>query len=136
MDRNLPEDQIGAPGEEEPVVVDERDERMAARIENERQELLSEIKQIEDLAIGVSFTPGMKAARIAPLKERLALLDADPERYFRMKRQGAFGDAPNPESEDYVTPPPEAFSEPLEPLEPESSAGAAGDEEALSPQQD
>ena len=66
------------------------DDRMAARAEKEKQRLESEIKKIKGLAIGKSFTQGMKDARMRPLQEQLALLQADPERYFRMKRQGAF----------------------------------------------
>ncbi|MEE4113207.1 MAG: DUF4124 domain-containing protein [Desulfobacteraceae bacterium] len=66
------------------------DDRLAARAEKEQQRLESEIKKIKGLAIGKSFTQGMKDARIRPLQEQLALLLADPERYFRMKRQGAF----------------------------------------------
>ena len=66
------------------------DDRLAARAEKEEQRLESEIKKIKDLSIGKSFTQGMKDARIRPLQEQLALLQADPQRYFRMKRQGAF----------------------------------------------
>jgi hypothetical protein len=66
------------------------DDRMAARAEKEKQRLESEIKKIKGLSIGKSFTQGMKDARIRPLQEQLALLQADPQRYFRMKRQGAF----------------------------------------------
>jgi len=66
------------------------DDRLAARAEKEQQRLESEIKKIKGLSIGKSFTQGMKDARIRPLQEQLALLQADPERYFRMKRQGAF----------------------------------------------
>jgi len=65
-------------------------DRLAARAEKEKQRLESEIKKIKGLSIGKSFTQGMKDARIRPLQEQLALLQADPERYFRMKRQGAF----------------------------------------------
>jgi hypothetical protein len=65
-------------------------DRLAARAEKEQQRLESEIKKIKGLSVGKSFTQGMKDARIRPLQEQLALLQADPERYFRMKRQGAF----------------------------------------------
>lgn len=66
------------------------DDRLAAKAEKEQQRLESEIKKIKGLSIGKSFTQGMKDARLRPLQEQLALLQADPERYFRMKRQGAF----------------------------------------------
>jgi len=66
------------------------DDRLAARADKEQQRLESEIKKIKGLSVGKSFTQGMKDARIRPLQEQLALLQADPERYFRMKRQGAF----------------------------------------------
>ena len=67
-----------------------REERMARRIEAERQRLQAEIGKIDNLAIGVSFTQGMKDNRMRPFKEQLALLNEDPQRYFRMKRDGAF----------------------------------------------
>jgi len=75
------------------------DDRLAARAEKEQQRLESEIKKIKGLSIGKSFTQGMKDARIRPLQEQLALLQADPERYFRMKRQGAFQSS-SPSSSD------------------------------------
>jgi hypothetical protein len=74
-------------------------DRLAARAEKEKQRLESEIKKIKGLSIGKSFTQGMKDARIRPLQEQLALLQADPERYFRMKRQGAFQSS-SPSSSD------------------------------------
>ena len=73
------------PGKGEPI-----NDRLAAQAENERQRLESEIKRIKGLSIGKSFTQGMKDAQIRPLQEQLSLLSADPKRYFRMKRQGAF----------------------------------------------
>jgi hypothetical protein len=74
-------------------------DRLAARAEKEKQRLESEIKKIKGLSIGKSFTQGMKDARIRPLQEQLALLQAEPERYFRMKRQGAFQSS-SPSSSD------------------------------------
>jgi hypothetical protein len=85
---DTPEEEAAAADSEEEV-----DKRLAAKAEKERQRLEEEIKQIEGLSIGVSFTPGMKEARIKPLEEQLALLKADPKRYFRMKREGAFDNA-------------------------------------------
>lgn len=73
------------PGKGKPI-----EDRLAAKAEREREWLQSEIKRVNGLSIGKSFTPGMKDAQLRPLQERLALLSADPERYFRMKRQGAF----------------------------------------------
>jgi hypothetical protein len=66
------------------------DDRLAAKAEKERQRLEAEIKRIEGRSMSKTYTQGMKDAQLAPLKEQLALLNADPERYFRMKRQGAF----------------------------------------------
>jgi hypothetical protein len=79
--------------EEEAAAADstkKMDKRLAARVEKERARLGAEIKRIQNLSIGKSFTPGMKDAMVKPLEEQLALLNADPERYFRMKREGAF----------------------------------------------
>jgi hypothetical protein len=73
------------PGEGKPI-----DDRLAEKVERERKWLQSEIERINGLAIGKSFTPAAKDNQLRPLYERLALLDVDPERYFRMKRQGAF----------------------------------------------
>jgi len=104
------------------------DDRLAARVEKEQQRLESEIKRIKGLSIGKSFTPGMKDARIRPLQEQLALLQADPERYFRMKRQGAFTST-YPDGSAEATP---ASSDPLsgnlssEPIT--SSAGDSSDD--------
>jgi len=66
------------------------DDRLTAQVEKERQRLESEIKRIKGFGIGKSFTPGMKDNLIRPLQEQLSLLAADPQRYFRMKREGAF----------------------------------------------
>lgn len=67
-----------------------REERMARRIEAERQRLQAEIDKIDNLAIGVSFSQGMKDNRMRPFKEQLALLNEDPQKYFLMKKDGAF----------------------------------------------
>jgi hypothetical protein len=138
---DAPNTDEGAPGDEasETETGSSQDARLAAKIEKERERLKAEIERIEGLAIGKSFTPGMKEARIQPLKEQLALLNADPERYFRMKRAGAFGDTPNSGPEAGVAPPPDSLSGSLEPLEPVSTVGSGGEEnvapEAPSPQQ-
>ena len=88
-------DQTGPDAEGEKRMND----RLAAMAEKEKVRLESEIKKIKGLSIGKSFTQGMKDARIRPLQEQLALLQADPERYFRMKRQGAFQSS-SPSSSD------------------------------------
>jgi YHS domain-containing protein len=67
-----------------------REESMARRIDAERQRLQAEIDKIDNLAIGVSFSQGMKDNRMRPFKEQLALLNEDPQKYFRMKKDGAF----------------------------------------------
>lgn len=96
-DRDTPPE--SAPGEDAEEVApspdgeEETDPRLEARVEKERQRLEAEIKRIKGLSIGKSFTQGMKDAQIRPLEEQLALLNADPRRYFRMKREGAFGNA-------------------------------------------
>lgn len=133
LEPGIPEPEEGTPAEEAPEVEGgrEADGRLAARIEKERQRLEAEIKKIEGLAIGRSFTPGMKAARIRPLQEQLALLDADPERYFRMKRQGAFSAASGAGTGES-----DSLSGSLERVAPAASTGAsagdgrAGEEEA------
>jgi hypothetical protein len=83
-----------APGSPTPSVREQAEqlqqERLARQVEEERRRLEAEIAQIEQLSVGVSFTPGMKAARKEPLQEQLALLNSNPEQYFRMKREGAF----------------------------------------------
>lgn len=110
---DTPEEEAAAAGSEKKM-----DARLAARVERERQRLGAEIKRIQGLSIGKSFTPGMKDAMIKPLQEQLALLEADPERYFRMKREGAFNNGAN------TNPPSESgpLSDPLESFEPSSSS--------------
>lgn len=86
--RDTPKESDGdepPPGEGKPI-----DDRLAEKVEREREWLQSEIKRINGLAIGKSFTPAAKDNQLRPLQERLALLNVDPERYFRMKTQGAF----------------------------------------------
>jgi hypothetical protein len=79
--------------------------RFEAKVEKERQRLEAQIKMIKGLSIGKSFTPGMKDARIRPIEEQLALLNADAKRYFRMKRQGAFTSTyPDGSAENAPTP--------------------------------
>ncbi len=67
-----------------------RRQQVARRTEEERRRLEGEIAQIEGRGLSRTFTEGMRAARLEPLKEQLALLEADPVQYFRMKQQGAF----------------------------------------------
>ena len=65
-------------------------ERMTRQTEAERRRLEAEIVQVEQRSLSRTFTEGMRAARLEPLKQQLALLDADPAQYFHMKREGAF----------------------------------------------
>jgi hypothetical protein len=65
-------------------------ERMSRQVEDERQRLQAEIRQIEGRGLGTGFTEGMRAAQLEPLREQLALLESNPEQYFNMKRDGAF----------------------------------------------
>ena len=65
-------------------------DQVARKTEAERRRLQDEIAQIEGRSLSRTFTEGMRAARLDPLKEQLALLDADPVQYFRMKQQGVF----------------------------------------------
>ncbi len=67
-----------------------RQKRLARQAEDERRRLQAEIRQVEQRSLSRTFTEGMRAARVAPLREQLALLDADPDQYFRMKQEGAF----------------------------------------------
>jgi len=125
---DTPEEEAAAADSEKKM-----DQRLAAKVEKERQRLEAEIKRIQGFGIGKSFTPGMKDAMIRPLQEQLALLDADPERYFRMKREGAFGSGAN------NSPPSESgpLADPLESLEPSAgSIDQATDEGANSPEED
>lgn len=81
------------------------DDRLAAKAEKEQRRLEAEIKRIKGLSIGKSFTQGMKDAQIRPLQEQLSLLSADPKRYFRMKREGAFNSSyPAGSAEDAPSP--------------------------------
>lgn len=137
LDEGLTDPQEGVPGQEAPVVEEgqRQDQRLAARIEKERRRLEAEIKRIQGLSIGKSFTPGMKEAQIRPLLEQLALLDADPERYFRMKRQGAFGNASGPDSGGATASPSDALPDTLKPLEPAVSTGPSNVEESPPPEE-
>lgn len=67
-----------------------KNDLMAQQIEEERDRLQEEIDKIDRLAIGVSFSQGMKDNRMRPFKEQLAILNDDPEQYFEMKKRGGF----------------------------------------------
>jgi hypothetical protein len=109
------------------------DPQLAARVEKERQRLEAEIKRIKGLSIGKSFTPGMKDAMIKPLEEQLALLKADPERYFRMKREGAFSSGSGSGIASPGTSGPLGGT--LESREGLSAGSRSSDEEAASPEE-
>jgi hypothetical protein len=109
----------------------EVDERLEARAEKERERLEAEIEKIQNLAIGRSFTQGMKDNRIKAIEEQLALLAADPKRYFRMKRQGAFQSSTDSSTENESATPTNPAADQLTPGPGTSSTGsAAGDAEA------
>ncbi|MDJ0668878.1 MAG: DUF4124 domain-containing protein [Desulfobacterales bacterium] len=65
-------------------------ERLARQSEDERRRLQAEIEQVEQRSLSRTFTEGMRDARLNPLRQQLALLDANPAEYFRMKQEGAF----------------------------------------------
>jgi hypothetical protein len=67
-----------------------KNDPMAQQVEQERNRLQEEIDKIDRLAIGVSFTQGMKDNRMRPYKEQLGILNDDPEKYFEMKKRGEF----------------------------------------------
>ena len=81
-------------GESTPTMRDQfeaaRQERLTRQAEDERRRLQNEIREVEQRGLSRTFTEGMRAARLGPLREQLALLDADPDQYFRMKQDGAF----------------------------------------------
>ena len=106
------------------------DKRLAARVEKERARLGAEIKRIQNLSIGTSFTPGMKDAMVKPLEEQLALLNADPERYFRMKREGAFDNGSGGSAPPASSP----LANSLESFEGSSSSGQSTPGEANPPE--
>ncbi len=55
------------------------------RVSEEREQLESQIEAIEGRALSRFLTQGMKDAQLAPLKEKLSLLNTDPETYFGRK---------------------------------------------------
>jgi hypothetical protein len=65
-------------------------ERIARQAEDERRRLQAEIEQVEQRSLSRTFTEGMRDARLNPLRQQLALLNANPAEYFRMKQEGAF----------------------------------------------
>jgi hypothetical protein len=67
---------------------EQRSERRDREIASERQRLQDEIRAVDNLSIGKSFTLGMKEHRAGLLKRQLALLNSDPARYFDLKRKG------------------------------------------------
>ena len=67
-----------------------RRDQVARQAEAERRRLEGQIAQLEGRGLSSTFTEGMRSAQLEPLREQLALLDADPVQYFRMKQQGAF----------------------------------------------
>jgi len=123
----------GAPGPEDKG---EMDPALAAKVEKERERLEAEIKRIKGLSIGVSFTQGMKDAQIRPLEEQLALLNADPKRYFRMKREGAFDRASGSGSGAAAPAASGPISDSLETFESSSATGRSEKDEAAPPREE
>lgn len=123
-----PEEQAPAPDDEGQL-----DPRLADRVEKERTRLEAEIKRIKGLSIGKSFTQGMKDAQIRPLEEQLALLNADPKRYFRMKREGAFDSASGSGSGGSAPAASGPLSDSLEASEGSSATGRSSADEAAPP---
>ncbi len=82
------------PGSSTPTVRERAEEaqreQVSRQAEAERERLQSEISLIEQRGLSRTFTEGMRANQLQPLKEQLALLNADPDQYFRMKQDGAF----------------------------------------------
>ena len=111
---------------------EEDDERLAEKVGQERARLEAEIKRIKGRAMSKTFTQGMRDAQLRPLEEQLALLNADPKRYFRMKRQGAFNSA---DSGPTGNSPPTAEAGPgrFSSGQPRSSSGGQGDVETVAP---
>ena len=127
-----PETWSGDTPEEKEAAADstkKMDKRLAAKVEKERARLGAEIKRIQNLSVGVSFTPGMKDAMVKPLEEQLALLNADPERYFRMKREGAFDNS----SGGSAPPASNPLGNSLESFDASSSSGQSSDGETNPP---
>ncbi len=60
------------------------------KIDEEREQLQSQIEAIRQRAPSRYFTEGMREAQLKPLQEKLGLLNGDPEGYFGQK-------APKPE---------------------------------------
>ena len=131
-----------APGEDPegrapiPDDEDQMDPRLEAKVEKERARLEAEIKRIKGLSIGKSFTQGMKDAQIRPLEEQLALLNADPKRYFRMKREGAFDSASGGGSGGAAPAASGPLADSLESFDSASGSGQSGRDETARPQEE
>ncbi|MFZ7128575.1 MAG: DUF4124 domain-containing protein [Desulfobacterales bacterium] len=52
------------------------------KIDDEREQLQSQIEAIENRSLGKFFTQGMREAQLKPLEEKLSLLTQNPEAYF------------------------------------------------------
>jgi len=55
---------------------------IAPKVEAEKNRLLEEIKMYENRAVGPTFSLALKNSLIKKLKDKLALLEASPEKYF------------------------------------------------------
>ena len=60
---------------------------MDPKIQAEKNRLLEEIKMYENRAIGPTFSLALKNPLIKKLKDKLALLEASPEKYFESQNE-------------------------------------------------
>lgn len=83
------------------VQVDERYEYIRdEQVEAEAKRLREEIEMVRNHAVGVSYTQGMKTARIQRLNILLDLLESDKYKYFDLKQEGKLEDHVDAETSD------------------------------------
>lgn len=57
-------------------------DKLNKKIRTEKERLQNEIKRIEQLAVGRSFSLAMKKSKLKEYKEKIDLLERSPEEYF------------------------------------------------------
>jgi chromosome segregation ATPase len=62
-------------------------DKLNKKIQAEREHLQNEIKRIEQLALGGTFSIAMKKAKIKEYQEKIDLLERSPEEYFAADAQ-------------------------------------------------
>ena len=62
-------------------------DKLNKKIQTERERLQNEIKRIEQLAIGGTFSLAMSKSKIKEYREKLDLLERSPEEYFAANAQ-------------------------------------------------